>query len=193
MSSQPVNRVAVSLQLIDTKDTTLLHSQIQQALQGRKHLIKALKYFNYTLIALIAVAALFLLIELIFGRNPYKSKPVEQVSLTENPIRTPANFLRPDNSDLQQLVTRRNIFEPVTTVDGVQNMAVDAAKTELYSKFRIVGVFIDQPSKAIIEVVSSGETVFVTEGEQVEGATLKKIFEEKLIFDYNGVQLELSR
>ena len=50
---------------------------------------------------------------------------------------------------------------------------------------------LDQDPKAILEDIKSQQTFFVSEGEEVMGATLKQIQEDKLIFIYNGQRVEL--
>ena len=67
-----------------------------------------------------------------------------------------------------------------------------ASPSALSQQLKIVGIVLDQDPKAILEDIKSQQTFFVSEGEEVMGATLKQIQEDKLIFIYNGQRVELT-
>ena len=63
---------------------------------------------------------------------------------------------------------------------------------DLDQVFNLVGIVIEQDNpQAIIEDLESGETVFMTTGDKLGEATLKRILEDRVIFQSRGQEVEL--
>jgi hypothetical protein len=91
------------------------------------------------------------------------------------------------------IVKKRNIFTPVrdTGVDVGRPSTKDAHKFK--SSIRVVGITFDQDYEVLIEDLDKKETVLLTKGKSIAGATLVEISEKKLVFelDHNRIELEL--
>ena len=58
--------------------------------------------------------------------------------------------------------------------------------------FKVVGIVVDQDPKVIFEEIKTKETIFLSVGEELQGAVFEEILEGKAIFMDKGQRLELS-
>lgn len=59
--------------------------------------------------------------------------------------------------------------------------------------FRLAGIVMDQnESQVIVEDLQQGETIFVSRGQDVLGARLVEIFEDRAVFIYQNERVELT-
>ena len=185
-----INRISIPLKLLETSDTTLRHAQIQQSLKNNGHHLTILRQINKGLYILIILAAVyFLLVAAFWGR---RGLTINEEHLGLPPERTAGAALDAGAkwNELEHAMERRSIFEPLAILAQAEK---NAFEQEILQRIRIVGVMLDESPKAIIEVIASGETVFVSKGDTVTGAIVKDIFENKVVLTYNGLELELLR
>lgn len=62
---------------------------------------------------------------------------------------------------------------------------------DLAQNFKLVGIILDNDPKAVVEDVRNQRTLFLSHGDQLEGAVLKEIRDGKVIFMLNDQRLEL--
>ena len=117
-----------------------------------------------------------------YKESPQIQKITKKVSL---PVSRPFEFY-------EQKFEKRDLFElpgmkvkSEATIPG--NMGADLSKS-----IKIIGIVIDQDSKAIVEDVKTGKTVFMSEGESIGSAVIDKIQDDKVIFNYNNKEVELN-
>lgn len=92
-----------------------------------------------------------------------------------------------------KFVDDRNIFKPVRNVDIGEARASTKDAHKFKSSIRVVGITFDQDYEVLIEDLDKKETVLLTKGKSIAGATLVEISEKKLVFelDHNRIELEL--
>lgn len=190
-----INRIAIPLEILDPKETTVAYAQLQKALKSSKDTVMFLRYFNYFLIGLISLAGLTLLVQLVFiFRGPGAAMAAHKADRAGTfKILTPQMLMVDHGARLRQQIKKRNIFAPSESSDAARLAAVTKARAEIQQRFIVAGVFIDQTPKAIIEIVTTGETVFVGEGEQIEGATVQRIADNGVTLKYKDLEFELKR
>lgn len=188
-----INRISGPLKLLGKSDTTLQQFQLQQFIKKNGRYLKFFKRINQVLIALIISAAMYLLMVIIMGNR----KEIQRLasrdvapSLEGMELATLPSINNWDQ--LQQSIARRNIFEPVAPiVEAV--IPADNLPQEILQQVKIIGVMLDEAPIAIIMMVNSGQTVFVSKGDTIVGTVVKDILESKVILSYNGLELDLFR
>ncbi|MBF0384499.1 MAG: hypothetical protein HQL27_01380 [Candidatus Omnitrophica bacterium] len=63
---------------------------------------------------------------------------------------------------------------------------------DLAKRLRVVGIVLDDSPKAIIEDLSTKETLFISKGEKFGEAVLKEVTDGEVIFVYNGEKVILK-
>lgn len=180
--------MSIPLKLLES-DTTLVHVHFQKTLKARRRDIKFLKYVNGILCVLIITAAVYLLLNVFLG-GPRLDRLPEYAAVDKKTDRELSSDANAKWNELQRSMERRNIFEPLDLVSPSQKVAFEQ---EILQRIRIVGVMLDEAPKAIIEIIASGETAFVSKGDAVAGAVVTDILENKVILTYNDTKLELLR
>lgn len=91
------------------------------------------------------------------------------------------------------ILDRRNIFKPFRNADGGEPRVSTKDAHKFKSSIRVVGITFDQDYEVLIEDLEKKETVLLTKGKTIAGATLVEISEKKLVFelDHNRIELEL--
>ena len=85
----------------------------------------------------------------------------------------------------------RDIFlSPWEKVSG----AAAGAETQepLFQSLKVIGIFLDQDPKAVVENLKNQQVYFLSPGEDLEGAKVKEIREDKVIFIYNNTIVEMG-
>ncbi|HLF17938.1 MAG TPA: hypothetical protein VI749_03475 [Candidatus Omnitrophota bacterium] len=168
--------------------------KLQRAIARKQQLTRILKGFNLFLIA--ACALTFLV--MVFETKPLSaSKFQPEVQIREFPeIKDASVKVARAVMPLQhytQPVLERNIFlskeEQMKNTEEVQSNVL----AEIKNQIRIIGIVLDTQPQVIIERIKSGETEFVSKGQQIEGAVVSEILEDKVILTYQNIQLELAR
>ncbi len=93
----------------------------------------------------------------------------------------------------QQRIEKRDIFQSPWEKPKIQreNPVLIKSFEDLNKKIKIVGIVLDQNPQVIVENFKSKETVFLFLGDKIEGAILQEVQESKVIFLYQGKQVEL--
>ena len=194
-SKRALNRIAIPLPALEARDTTLQYFQLQKRLKSTQNNIKFLKKLNAALTYLCLCALVYTLAVAIRGIEQ-PDAGFQQFEIAGANNGETRSYRVPESAGLaalQELISRRNLFEPSVASVSRYNDLAEAAKSELLHKFRIVGIIIADAPQAIIEVLSDNETVFVGEGERIEGALINRIDEDKITVVYNEIELELNR
>jgi type II secretory pathway component PulC len=98
-------------------------------------------------------------------------------------------------SEYAQVIEKRDIFETPYTKESAaegQEQAAPAAAVNLTGNYKLVGIVLDKTPQAVLEDLRNKNTLFLSVGENVEGAVLNKIEEGKVTFSYNGQLLEMT-
>ena len=156
-----------------------------------------LKQINAALIAFIVVAALGMGFfykneSSILSRAVDFSKDIKASDVTS------ALGILPQYKPLAaflETITERNIFRPYEKKEELpSNVAPGAEKIALKIKgLKLVGIsWLDVPDSASIMVENpDGATVFLKEKDTVSGVLVKKIFADRVIFTYEGQEMEM--
>ena len=68
-----------------------------------------------------------------------------------------------------------------------------SVQPDLSTFMRLAGIIMQQDdSQVIIEDLRQGETFFVSKGQDILGARLVDVFEDKAVFIYNNERVELT-
>ncbi len=90
----------------------------------------------------------------------------------------------------RESMEQRNLFQLPWEVP-VQEIREVGTSLELSQQIKLVGVYLDNDPRAIVEDVKTQEIHFVSRGELIGAARLEEINESKAIFIYNGKKVEL--
>lgn len=96
--------------------------------------------------------------------------------------------------DYEQQLKDRNLFlfpweKPVSKEKTEDATAVPIVS--LSSQMQIKGILLDQDPKVVLQDLIKDETVILSIGESLNGAAVKEIHEDKVIFTYNNQTVEL--
>lgn len=91
------------------------------------------------------------------------------------------------------IINKRNIFTRYQVKNEVDGRVPTKDAHKFKSSIRVVGITFDQDYEVLIEDLDKKETVLLTKGKTINGATLVEISEKKLVFelDHNRIELEL--
>lgn len=93
----------------------------------------------------------------------------------------------------QEKFQQRDIFQAPWDKPKENSSQEASSSTDLSKQLKLIGVLLDKDSRAIIENVQTKETVFLSIGQDIEGATLEEIKEGKAIFRINDQRVELTQ
>lgn len=161
--------------------------------------IGLLKFFNRVFV-LVSICSLAFLIYKYFELEKVQSQKVRVEPATDgavsndvasNLIVNPEEFF----TAVPEVAVTRDIFEapwekPQEAVVPGQEAVVGP---DLKTVVRVAGIVLDQSnSQVIVEDLVSGETVFLSKGQEIKGAQLTEIFENKAVFLYQNQNVELT-
>jgi len=69
---------------------------------------------------------------------------------------------------------------------------VPKAAVDISSEYQLMGIVLDKNPQAIIQDIKQKQTHFLSQGEKLGEAVLKKIYEDRVLFEINGEEAELS-
>jgi hypothetical protein len=100
-------------------------------------------------------------------------------------------------SEYAQAFNERDLF--LSALQRAQTQAIAAPPEaavappgfDLSQNFRLVGIIVDNDPRAVVEDVRNQRTLFLSYGDNIEGAILKEIRDGKVIFTLNDRQIEL--
>lgn len=69
--------------------------------------------------------------------------------------------------------------------------AIRAAQETVLNKFKLVGISWSDDPDAMVEETTSGTTHFMKRGQVLDGIKVQAIFKDKVVLNYNGVEVEL--
>jgi hypothetical protein len=117
---------------------------------------------------------------------PRESKPDAALSDIALPSTPTADYYL-------QKINERNIFKPY--VAKVAKAAAIQGLVQQMSKFKLVGIaWLDLPETAtiMIEDTQKKETLFLKQGEQLEGVTVKAIYTDRAVFSHENEETTIK-
>ena len=94
--------------------------------------------------------------------------------------------------ELHYLSKARNLFQPLGNKIETGTPALKKAIPALHKRIKLIGILLDDDSKAIVEDLQEKQTHFLSQGESIGTIQLEAIREDKVIFDDNGKKIELT-
>jgi hypothetical protein len=92
-----------------------------------------------------------------------------------------------------RVVNERNIFRPY--VPKVAKKAAIQGLVQLMSRYKLVGIaWLDLPETAsiMIEDTRKNETIFLKQGDQLEGVTVKTIYTDRAVFSHENEETTIK-
>lgn len=117
-----------------------------------------------------------------------EGSPAVHISETDG-----SDFKRSSFEEYEKIFSDREVFKTmirfspnneVKTGGGGQSSA--DVENVLAKKYKVIGIMIDQNSKAVFEDVNTRETIFLSSGEALDGAIIKEILPGKVILAIGG-------
>jgi hypothetical protein len=120
------------------------------------------------------------------------------------PVKVPAENLLPQFADIQRYISAvslRNIFNPFekkeVAAQAVESKPVAAAARvfERTKALKLVGVsWLDTPdsASAMVENSTNGVTYFLRVGEKLNDVTVKSIYADGIVLEFEGERMELK-
>lgn len=89
-------------------------------------------------------------------------------------------------------LNQRNIFTRYQVQDKKETRVSAKDAHKFKNSIRVVGITFDQDYEVLIEDLEKKETVLLTKGHSIAGATLVDISEKKLVFELDNNQIEIE-
>jgi type II secretory pathway component PulC len=180
----------------------IAESTLSGEAQGRLPVMGLLRFFNgFFMVVSVIFLALVVYRYMMLTREDFNSE--EMVAPMVQPSGAGNNQMlwNPDTMDRVSFSGSwsRDLFEapwekPQIIVDPVTEPEIVVKKNiDLSSLFRLAGIIIDsQESQVIVEDLAAGEVFFVNQGQEIFGAKLVEIFEDRAVFIYENERVELT-
>ena len=181
------------------KDKESVRKESESAQNGNDFNLDILKWSNRILWAVSFLTFFTVLTQYIKGHGQEgvllasleKGKSEEKVEKTDVPK---ISFVeKKPFSVYQEKFQQRDIFQAPWDKPKENSSQEASASTDLNKQLKLIGVLLDKDSRAIVENVQTKETVFLSIGQDIEGATLEEIKEGKAIFRINDQRVELTQ
>jgi len=91
-----------------------------------------------------------------------------------------------------QNIRSRKLFQPLKDKLNSGAKPSAAALPALHKRIKIIGILLDNDSKAIVEDLKEKQVFFLSKGEVVGKALLEDIQEDKVVFVYNNERVEMA-
>jgi len=89
-------------------------------------------------------------------------------------------------------IETRDLFQSLRDKLKPDAKVMEKALPALHKRIKLIGILLDQDSKAIVEDLKEKQTHFLSRGESVGTAFLEDIQEDKVIFMYNNERIEMA-
>ena len=161
--------------------------------KGQRVEVHVLRNVNRLLILVALCISGYCLAQLFILFNRDKPAPIA-LGLPKKNVETHKTLAvkeKPLNVYLQE-IERHDIFQTPWAVEpqGI-NQVVNSSNLD--KELKLVGIVLDDDSKAVVEDLKTKQTLFLSEGEQINGIFVEKISEDKVIFLHNGERIELVK
>ena len=91
------------------------------------------------------------------------------------------------------VISKRNIFQAPWDKEKKEVVKKAEEVVSLARMIKLIGVLLDDNPTAIIENIKERKTLFMSIGDQINGAVLDEIHEGKIIFLQNSVRIEITQ
>jgi len=156
-----------------------------------------LKEVNRILMVVAAVMSLFFVIDFLRGMN-YSKQTVQIESDKSFSKKGKINLpVFKEINDYLDVIAQRNIFIPFEKKEETLEAQAASPVRQIESKtknLKLVGIsWLDSPetASALIENTDSGGTYFLKNGEKLNEVSVKQIFSESVVLEFQGEELEL--
>ena len=155
--------------------------------------LSALACANRLMIVLIAAILVYGAVR-IFGDGKSKVTAGNGADVSpESPILTAFKMEEPKAFHFyEETVKARDVFLPFGERTRADTAALEKALPALHQRIKLIGILVDNDSKAIIEDLQEKQTHFLSRGETIGTALLEDIREDKVIFLYDNEHVELA-
>jgi hypothetical protein len=86
----------------------------------------------------------------------------------------------------------RDLFRSIQDRVRTDRPALKKALPALHKRIKLIGILLDEDSKAIVEDLKEKQTHFLSRGESLGTVFLEDIQEDKVIFMYNNERVEMT-
>lgn len=87
---------------------------------------------------------------------------------------------------------KKDLFGLATEMNTAQTAVLEKAMPALHKRIKLIGILVDNDSKAIVEDLQEKQTHFLSQGERVGNILLQEIQENKVIFNDDGKTVEMA-
>ena len=103
------------------------------------------------------------------------------------------SFLKNGRSwdEYQNQIQKRDLFKASLEEKKNSQAQSGAYLSELTKDLKLVGILLDQHPQAMIKDLKTNQTMFLNQGQQIDGATVADILEGKVILNYQDQRVEL--
>jgi len=92
----------------------------------------------------------------------------------------------------QGQIGKRDLFQSLRDRLKPEDKVMEKALPALHQRIKLIGILLDQDSKAIVEDLKEKQIHFLSAGEKIGTALLENIQEDKVIFQYNNQRVEMT-
>jgi hypothetical protein len=148
-----------------------------------------LRVVNKTLAAILAVLVILILYSSAFGRRSVSGivNGFSKIKYQAVPRRSPES-LKPLGVYTEQ-VRKRDIFKPAPSRQEI--VTAGSALQAMVKDLRLVGIYQGADSEAIVEDRSTKKIYYLNKASQINGMTVNKILEDRVVLKYGGDEAEL--
>lgn len=122
------------------------------------------------------------------------ARPEESVTVP------PASSLNPDPVQIREAIGEKKPFEYYKNQFSKRDLferpldqVAANASVDLTKRYKLVGIVLGAVPEAIVEDLTTRNTMFVREGERLDTVEVKKIEEGRIIFLQEGLEIELKQ
>jgi hypothetical protein len=168
--------------------------KMQRAITEREQITTALRWLN---LALLVAGSVTLINIVLHEPNAVFIRADDRQTMAADPSlileQLPQGiFHKPLNYYLEP-AGRRSLFESVDEKKDKTREKQAQYLANIREEIRLIGVLLGREPQVILEKIRTGETVFVTRGEKIVGAMVVDIQQEKVVLNYQNVEVELIR
>lgn len=161
------------------------YDKFQAKIEKHRHINKMLVYLVVALTVFVLIYTVALLVR--YGRFDIRkfqaSVPAEKGQLSE-----PRQDDRPFDVEV---FSQRDIFKPSDMAGGTSRSELKKL-AQFKQAIRVVGITFDQEYQAIVENIFTKEIMFVQKDDEVMGATVREIMDDRVIFQLDQEKIEIQ-
>jgi len=148
---------------------------------------------NRAFTVLIACLSLYLAVKFYHLRKEPGLTLEESGVTTENTGKTASlTIQRKPFEAYEKEFRKRDLFQPIIRTGAVDTAVLEKALPALHKRIKLIGILVDEDSKAIVEDLQEKQTHFLSQGDSVGQIFIEDIQEDKVIFNDDGKKVEMA-